>query len=213
MKFQRAILIALVFLIGITAQAQQPVKACATNKNSPPPNTWHWPEGTHVKVYLMRGMFKPADQQAIREVIDQWNSLSEHVGAGIKYDFEGEVDQAKDSIGFLTLTRIEIMKGTNNKLYAYFFPTRNTDGLIHSAIITFDFNTTDAAALKSYVSHEMGHGMGLWDCKSCEGKSTIMKGFPGVNKGNGLVAPTTCDLHVVKSVFNQGRKLAKLAND
>lgn len=161
----------------------------------------------------MQGMFTPSEQQAIREVMDQWNGLSEQAGSGIKYDYAGEVGLHENAEGYLTLTRIEIMKGTNNRYYAYFFPTHNPDGLIRSAQITFDFKTTDATALKSYVAHELAHGMGLWDCKSCQGKSTIMNGFPGVNKSNGLIAPSTCDIQVVKTLFNNERKLAQLAHE
>jgi hypothetical protein len=212
MNYQRATLLALLLFIGSSVHAQQPAKTCTTNKNAPPVSTWHWPAGTHVKVYLMRGMFTPPEQQTIREVMNQWNDLSKQIGTGIKYDFAGEADQREDLAGNLTLTRIEIMKGTNNKFYAYFFPNHNLDGSIRSAVITFDFKTTDVAALRSYVAHEMSHGMGLWDCKSCKGKSTIMNGFPDVNKGNGLIAPSACDIEVVKTIFDQERKIAQLSN-
>jgi hypothetical protein len=154
-------------------------------------------------------MFTPPEQQAIREAMGQWNGLSEQAGAGIRYDYAGEVGQHENGQGHLTLTRIEIMKGTNNRYYAYFFPTRNPDGSLRSAQITFDFKTTDVKALKSLVAHELGHGMGLWDCKSCKGKSTIMNGFPGVNQDNGLVAPSACDIQAVKMLFEQERRLAQ----
>lgn len=206
-------LLAVFLLIGSATQAKPSVRTCTTNKNSPPASAWHWPEGTRVKVFFMQGMFTPPQQQAIREVMDQWNGLSEQVGAGIRYDYAGEVGQHENGEGYLTLTRIEIMKGTNNRYYAYFFPTRNPDGSIRSAQITFDFKTTDVTALKSFVAHELGHGMGLWDCKSCKGGSTIMNGFPGVNKGNGLVAPSVCDIQVVKTLFDQGKSLARIAHE
>jgi hypothetical protein len=210
MNYQRTMLLALLLLIGSAVHAQPSVKPCTTNKNSPPASTWHWPADTRVKVFFMKGMFTPPEQQAIREVMEQWNVWSEQVGAGIRYDFAGEVGQHENGEGCLTLTRIEIMKGTNNRYYAYFFPTRNPDGSIRSAQITFDFKTTDMTALKSIVAHELGHGMGLWDCKSCKGKSTIMNGFQGVNQGNGLVAPSACDIQVVKTLFDQERRLAQI---
>lgn len=212
MNYQRTLLVALLLLISSASHAEPLIKQCTTNKNSPPASTWHWPAGTRVKVFFMRGMFTPTEQQAIREVMDQWNSLSEQAGAEIKYDYAGEVSKHENGEGYLTLTRIEIMKGTNNRFYAYFFPTRNPDGSIRSAQITFDFKTTDVTALKSLVAHELGHGMGLWDCKSCKGGSTIMSGFPGVNKGNGLVAPSACDIQVVKTLFEQERRLAQTAH-
>lgn len=210
MKYQRAFILALVLLLaGNIANAQQSQFGCAVNKTSPPTNTWHWPAGTLVKVHLVRGMFTPDQQLVIREVMDQWNNLSGQVGAEIKYKFEGEVARPPDAVGDLTLTRIEIMRGTNKKFFAYFFPTRNADGLLHSGIITFDFQTTDLAALKSLVAHEISHGMGLFDCKSCKRGSTIMNGFSGVNKGNGLVGPSACDLHTVKALFQQQQKAVR----
>lgn len=203
MNYQLTMLLAFLLLMGSAVHAQQLVKPCTANKNSPPASTWHWPEGTRVKVFFMQGMFSPSERQAIREVMVQWNDLSELTGAGIKYDYAGEIGLHENGEGYLTLTRIEIMKGTNNRYYAYFFPTCNPDGSIRSAQIAFDFKTTDVTALKSFVAHELGHGMGLWDCKSCKGGSTIMNGFPGVNKGNGLVAPSGCDMQVIKTLFDQ----------
>jgi len=209
MSYQRAIFLTLFLLVGSTvAAAQQSDKTCITDTNAPPQNTWHWPAGTHVKVYLKRGMFNRNEQKAIREVMEQWNVVSELAGTGIRYEYAGEVDQPKDGLGDLTLTRIEIMKGTNNRYFAYFFPVHAGKGLIRSAQITFDFLIKDIEALRSFVAHELGHGMGLRDCKSCKRKSTIMNGYPGVNKGNGLVAPSACDARVVKAIFEEERRLA-----
>jgi hypothetical protein len=212
MSYQRALFLTFLLLLGsVVACAQQRVKPCTTNKNSPPASTWHWPAGTRVKVYVMRGMFTSSQQQAIREVMDQWNGLSEQAGTGIKFEFAGGVDQLQDGFGYLTLTRLEIQKGTNNKFYAYFFRNRGSDLSIYSALIAFDFKTIDATAFRSYVAHEMAHGMGLWDCKSCKGKSTIMNAFPDVNKDNGLIAPSACDIEVVTALFNQ-KRLEQLSN-
>jgi hypothetical protein len=212
MKYFHLLILSLLLLAGKTANAQRLQVACDANKTAPPINSWHWPEGTLVKVQLIRSMFKPSEQAVIREVMSEWNDLSEQLGIGIKYAFAGEVDEARDDFGQLTLTRIEIMKGTNNKFFAYFFPTRRGDGLLRSAVITIDFNTTDTAALKSFVAHEIAHGMGLFDCKSCKSKSTIMRGFPGVNEGNGLVAPSACDVRTVKSLFEHERTALRFSN-
>lgn len=214
MNYQCIILLSLLLLLtGSAVHAQSSVKQCSTNKTSPPASSWHWPADMRVKVFLIQGMFTQSEQQAIREVMEQWNSLSEQLGTGIKYVYAGEVGQHENGEGYLTMTRIEIMKGTNNRFYAYFFPTRAADGSLRSALITFDFKTTNVKALKSLVAHELGHGMGLWDCKSCKGRSTIMNGFPGVNNDNGLVAPSACDMQVVKTLFEQTRGLAQIAHE
>jgi len=50
--------------------------------------------------------------------------------------------------------------------------------------------------------------MGLGDCTSCKKKQTIMNGFPGVNKDNGLIEPSACDLEVVRQVYELQRRVA-----
>src|SRR5688572_14046225 len=110
MNHRPTTLLALLLLIGSAVHAQQDVKPCTTNKNSPPANTWHWPAGTQVKVFFVKGLFTPSEQQLIREVMIQWNGLSKEAGAEISYEYAGEVDKHKGGKGDLTLTRIEILK-------------------------------------------------------------------------------------------------------
>jgi hypothetical protein len=63
--------------------------------------------------------------------------------------------------------------------------------------------------LQGFMAHELGHGMGLQDCESCRKKKTIMNSFPGINKDNGLIAPSTCDLQVVRQVYELQRRVDK----
>src|SRR6185436_1917495 len=53
------------------------------------------------------------------------------------------------------------------------------------------------------------HGLGLWDCLSCKKKRTIMSGFPGRDKDNGLAAPSRCDLATVRDIYHQERLVAR----
>lgn len=197
------LLLTLLLLAGNTVHAGQPGSPCTINKNAPAANTWHWPTGTHVKVYFERGMFTTDEQQAILEVAAQWNQWSEQIGTGIRYEHAGEIGSIIDGKGYLTLTRGAVKKTSGGKHNACFYAYPDEKGLVRSAWITFDVKTKDLAALKSYVAHELAHGMGLQDCLSCQDKSTIMSGFSGgVNKGNGLMAPSQCDLEVVKTLFD-----------
>ena len=82
-------------------------------------------------------------------------------------------------------------------------------GLLLSAWIDFDSATTKPQALQGFMAHELGHGMGLWDCTSCKKNKTIMNGFPGINNDNGLVAPSACDLEVVQQVYQLQRRVDK----
>jgi hypothetical protein len=199
---------ALLLIAAGMAEAQQTSKPCTTNKNAPPPSAWHWPAGTRVKVYFKRDMFTKDEQQVIRQVMDQWAGVAERIGVRIKYEYAGESDRLMNDHGSLLVMRGEVRKESRGKLNAHFSASRDKDGLVRSAWLTLDFKTRETGALKSYVAHELAHGMGLWDCKSCKAQSTIMKGFSDINKGNGLVAPSACDLEVVKALYEQKKATA-----
>jgi hypothetical protein len=55
------------------------------------------------------------------------------------------------------------------------------------------------------MAHELGHGMGLENCTTCKKKQTIMNGFPAINRHNGLISPSPCDLEVVRRIFDEHR--------
>jgi len=108
----------------------------------------------------------------------------------------------------LTVTRREVHR-SDRKHYAFFNPLKQSDdGLLISAWIDFDFATTSPHALQGFMAHELGHGMGLWDCTTCKKKQTIMNAFPGINSDNGLIAPSACDLEVVRQVYRLQRQIA-----
>src|SRR6266567_4773024 len=43
---------------------------------------------------------------------------------------------------------------------------------------------------------------------TCKKKGTIMNGFPGINKDNGLLGPSTCDLETLRNVYRSERETA-----
>ena len=45
------------------------------------------------------------------------------------------------------------------------------------------------------------------NCPTCKKKQSIMNGFPGINRDNGLVAPSPCDLEVVRNVYELHRRV------
>ena len=186
-------------------------EACVTNHNAPPANAYYWPPDTNVKVYLRRGMFTAEQRAMLLAAMKTWSDSAVHTNAGISFSYAGEIDQLATCKGCLTLTRRDVYR-TDRKHYAFFNPLQQDgDGLLLSAWIDFDFATTKPQALRGFMAHELGHGMGLWDCKSCEKKKTIMNGFPGINQDNGLIAPSTCDLEVVRQIYQLQRRVAKNA--
>jgi hypothetical protein len=203
-------LLTIVLFIGaVKVFAQEKSEACVANHNAPPVNAYYWPPDTNVKVYFARGMFTSEQRATLLAAMKSWSDSNAHTDAGISFSFAGEIDRVANCAGCLTVMRREVHKN-DRKHYAFFNPLKQDgDGLLVNASIDFDFATTNAQALQGYMAHELGHGMGLWDCKSCKKKKTIMNGFPGVNNDNGLVAPSVCDLEVVRQVYELQRKVAR----
>lgn len=205
---KQALLSLIFFLLCCGVAVGQQVQPCATHRNAPPPSAYYWPPDTEVKVYLVEGMFTPIQQDTILEAMASWSRASEQVGAGVTFKYAGETSRLVTCGGCLTVTRREVFKH-DKKHYAFFNPLRrDSAGLLIAAWIDFDFATTDPKALRGFMAHELGHGMGLWDCKTCRKKETIMNGFPGINKDNGRIEPSVCDLEVVKQVYQLERRVA-----
>jgi hypothetical protein len=199
------LLTVLLFLTFSVALAQEKVEACVTNHNAPPVNTYYWPPDTEVKVYFTRDMFTDAQRETLFLAMKTWSDTAAATGAGIKFHYMGEATGLLSCQGCLTVTRREVYKFDKHH-YAFFNPLKqDSDGLLISAWIDFDFETTSPQALQGFMVHELGHGMGLWDCITCKKKKTVMNGFPGINKDNGLINPSTCDLEVVRQVYKLKR--------
>ncbi len=199
-----------IFLLVIfsTSLGQQPLQVCAPHHNAPPISAYYWPPDTEVKVYLVRDMFTKEQQETLFAAMDDWSRKSRTVGAGVKFTYQGESAGLISCHACLTVTRREVHK-YDKKHYAFFNPLKqDSAGLLVSAWIDFDFATTSPQALRGFMAHELGHGMGLWDCKTCKKKQTIMNAFPGINKDNGLTEPSACDLEVVKQVYQLERRVS-----
>lgn len=201
-------LIILTVLLSVAAiMAQERPPACITNRNAPPVNAYYWPPDTNVKVYFVRGMFSPQQRATLLAAMKTWSDAAVDTGAGISFSYVGEIDRLASCKDCLTVTRREVYKN-DGKHYAFFNPLKqDSAGLLISAWIDFDFATTEPKALQGFMAHELGHGLGLWDCKSCKKQKTIMNAFPGINTDNGLIAPSSCDLEVVRQVYQLQRRV------
>ncbi len=208
MRFSPTILIALTLIAYPMVQAQSSTEVCAINRNAPPVSASYWPPDTSVNVYLDRNMFTSEERATLLKAMDNWTLSAANTGAGVKFVYAGEIDGMVNCNQCLTVTRREVYK-TDRKHYAFFNPLkRDETGLLISAWIDLDFATTNPQALQGFMAHELGHGLGLWDCASCKKKQTIMNYFPGINRTNGLVEPSFCDLQTVRHVYQLERTFA-----
>jgi hypothetical protein len=181
---------------------------CATNRTAPPVGPYHWPHDTEVRVYFLRDMFTSEQRAALVEAMATWTETDRENGSGVKFVDAGETERRMGCRGCLTVGRRDVYKQDKHH-YAFFHPMEQEQGrLLVSAWIDLDFGITKPKALKGFMVHELAHGLGLWDCTSCKKKQTIMNGFPGINKDNGLVAPSVCDVATVQDVYHEERQLA-----
>ncbi|HAF14290.1 MAG TPA: hypothetical protein DHU55_11835 [Blastocatellia bacterium] len=207
MKTTLLSLILLLLIPGVSLRAQT-IEGCAKNRNAPPAGAFYWPPDTEVKVYFFRNMFTPAQKETLQDAMELWTKAAKNSGAGVSFVYAGETDEPVACRSCLMVTRREVFKN-DHKHYAFFYPLQSShDPRLVSAWIDLDVATISPQAIQGFMAHELGHGMGLGDCTSCKKKQTIMNGFPGVNKDNGLIEPSACDLEVVRQVYELQRRVA-----
>jgi hypothetical protein len=183
-------------------------EVCTTNRNSPPVGAYHWPVDTDVKVYFVRNMFTFEQSAVLLEALRTWNIAGQENGSGVNFVYAGEADSRANCRNCLTVTRRDVFARDKHH-YAFFHPMNQEEGrLLVSAWIDLDIGITEPKALQGFMAHELGHGLGLWDCPTCKKKQSLMNSFPGLNKNNGRVAPSSCDLATMKSVYQDERQIA-----
>lgn len=181
---------------------------CTTNRNAPPVGPFHWASDTEVKVYFVRNMFTSEQTAVLLEAMKTWTMAEQEVGSGVRFIYGGETESRMSCRGCLTVTRRNV-EARDKRIYAVFHPMKYEEGrLLVSAWIDFDFGIKDPKALQGFMAHELAHGLGLWDCQSCKKNRSLMSAFPDVNKNNGLIAPSTCDLATMKDVYRDERQIA-----
>ncbi len=199
------VLISLVLVQFLLVMGQTKTSECKTDRSAPPVGRYSWPFDANVQVYFVRGMFTKEQQQALMKAMAFWSESAKRNGTGVTFLYAGETDGPRNCNSCLTVTRREVYKN-DHKHYAFFVPLgMKADGILKSAWIDFDVATIEPQALQGFMAHELAHGMGLWDCPKCKKKQTIMSGFPGINKNNGLIEASACDLEVVRQVYDRQR--------
>jgi hypothetical protein len=183
-------------------------EVCTTNRNAPPIGEYHWPADAEVKVFFARNRFTPEQSAVLLDAMNGWNMASAENGSGVKFVYAGETDKRANCRHCLTIDRRDVFARDKHH-YAFFHPMNQEDGrLLVSAWIDFDTGITELNALQGFMAHELGHGLGLWDCPNCKKNRSLMGSFPGLNKNNGLTMPSSCDLATMRSVYQEERQLA-----
>jgi len=186
----------------------QKADVCITNSTAPPVGSYHWPVDSQVKVYFTRNVFNAEQSAALREAMNTWNDAARENNSGVSFVYAGETDGRATCRGCLTVNKRDVYARDRHH-YAFFHPMNEEEGrLLVSAWIDLDVGINEPNALQGFMAHEMGHGLGLWDCPTCKKKRSLMNGFPGLNKNNGLVGPSACDLTTMRSIYHEERKLA-----
>ena len=201
----KLLLISLVLPLTIV-QGHRRQETCTTNRNAPPVSSYHWPIDAEVKVYFVRDMFSSEQREALLEVMRTWTATGSETGSGVKFVYAGENDGPVSCRNCLTVRRREVHKQDKHH-YAFFNPmVMDKNGVLRAAWIDLDVGTTKPRALSGFMAHEMGHGLGLWDCTTCRKRQTIMNGFPGLNQDNGLLGPSPCDLATLRNIYQDERQ-------
>lgn len=188
-------------------QPRNKPEVCTTNRNAPPVGAYHWPADTEVKVYFVRNMFTPAQSATLLEAMNTWTMIGQEDGSGVKFTYAGETETRMNCRSCLTVGRRDVYKQDKHH-YAFFNPMQEEGQLLVSAWIDLDVGITEPKALEGFMAHELGHGLGLWDCPSCKKKQSLMNSFPGLNQNNGLVAPSSCDVATMRNVYQDERPIA-----
>lgn len=208
MKLLFTILFLLPLIPVAAANAQEAKQICKTNLNAAPTGAYFWSPDAPVKVYFARGAFTPEQRKVLLETMETWTREADRIETGISFTYAGESDGLVSCQNCLTITRGKVYK-TDRRHYAYFTPSRWNGSFLASAWIELDLNTTNPTALQGLMAHELAHSMGLGDCPTCKRRKTIMSGFPGINRDNGLITPSICDLEVVRQLYREQRRITQ----
>jgi hypothetical protein len=193
---------------GHSKRKSNQARPCITNRNAPPVGPYHWPTDTEVRVFFVRGMFGPEQRSALLEAMASWTIAGLENGSGVRFTDAGKTDRWMNCRGCLTVGRKDVYRRDRSH-YAFFYPTSEREGELLSASIELDFGITTSKALKGFMVHELGHGLGLSDCRTCKKKQTVMNRFPNMSSDNGLGVPSACDLATVKDLYRADRLMAK----
>jgi hypothetical protein len=208
MKFSRIALLLALSLAGPGLQSATPKTAatfgpCKVGQQAPAIGFWTWAANTRVKVFIVNTGFKADDTSSLITALNNWNSVSEVTGSGVKLEYQGPTDHQLTCENCLTIMRGTVFDKSKRHLTGLtVFSTRH-DQIISYATIEVDPVLTNSKAIADALAHELGHNFGLLDCYTCKKKSTVMNQFRATNVPNDLAAPTSCDIAQVTAAYKE----------
>ena len=183
-----------------TAAAKAPrASGCSVGGNAAPLSQWRWAPRSRVTVYALRGQFNPKEAERLASAVRKWDLALRQSLSGIRIKSGGETDAWVPRAGEIIVIRDRVKAGGRH-VGEFRSVLRDARGYVTAAVIALDRSIDDLRNLSSLLSHELGHGFGLWDCETCVKRSTVMNGFkfPGHNVAE---VPSLCDILQVGAAY------------
>jgi hypothetical protein len=192
-------LFAVLLLASVASAKETRARGCTVGGNAAPLSRWRWAPGTRVTVYALRGQFNPKELERLASAVRRWDLALRQSLSGIRVRSGGETDSWVPRAGEIIVIRDRVKVGGQH-VGEFRSVLRDARGFVTAAVIAFDRSIDDLRNLSSLLSHELGHGFGLWDCETCAKRSTVMNGFkfPGRNVAE---APSLCDVLQVGAAY------------
>ncbi|MBV9926058.1 MAG: hypothetical protein JOZ96_13655 [Acidobacteria bacterium] len=189
-----------VLLLAPAASAKEPPpRGCSVGDNAAPLSQWRWAPRSRVTVYALRGQFNAKESERLAAAVRKWDIALRQSLSGIRLKAGGETDAWVPRAGEIIVIRDRV-KVDGNHVGEFRSVLRDGRGYVTAAVIALDRSIDDLRNISSLLSHELGHGFGLWDCETCAKRSTVMNGFkfPGRNVAE---APSLCDILQVGAAY------------
>jgi hypothetical protein len=189
-----------VLLLASAASAKGPrARGCSVGANAAPLSPWRWAPRARVTVYARRGQFNPKEAERLASAVRKWDLGLRQSLSGIRLKPGGETDAWVPRAGEIIVIRDRV-KVDGHQVGEFRSVLRDERGYVTAAVIALDRSIDDLRNLSSLLSHELGHGFGLWDCETCGKQTTVMNGFkfPGRNVAE---APSLCDILQVGAAY------------